>query len=54
MNNWHHLDLLDPVFILKYKNIYNVLNNNEKCINIIKLAKSAQRNNMSNLLKKIR
>ena len=35
------------------KNIYNVLNNNEKCLNIIKLAKSAQKNNMSNLLKKI-
>ena len=33
--------------------IYDTLNNNDKCLNIIKLARSAQRNNMSKLLHKI-
>ena len=33
--------------------IYDTLNDNDKCLNIIKLARSAQRNNMSKLLHKI-
>ena len=33
--------------------IYDTLNDNDKCLNIIKLARSAQRNNMSELLRKI-
>ena len=35
------------------KEIYDTLNDNNKCLNIIKLARSAQRNNMSELLRKI-
>jgi len=34
--------------------IYDTLNDNDKCLNIIKLARSAQRNNMSKLLHKIK
>ncbi len=33
--------------------IYDTLNDNDKCLNIIKLARSAQRNNISKLLHKI-
>ena len=35
------------------EDIYNTLNDNNKCLNIIRLAKSAQRSNMSKLLNKI-
>ena len=35
------------------KEVYDTLNDNDKCLNIIKLARSAQRNNMSELLYKI-
>ena len=35
------------------KEVYDTLNDNDKCLNIIKLARSAQRNNMSDLLYKI-
>ncbi|MBE49464.1 MAG: alpha/beta hydrolase [Flammeovirgaceae bacterium] len=36
------------------KEVYDTLNDNDKCLNIIKLARSAQRNNMSELLYKIK
>ena len=47
-------DFNPKILSKKYiQEIYDTLNDNDKCLNIIKLARSAQRNNMSKLLHKI-